>query len=211
MEPVRNINLLAFQPSVSKETIDSFPKAEFRGNLHLIDNNELLAQAVDELSGYRAIGFDTETRPSFRKGEQHDVALLQLSTENDCYLFRMNKIGLSSSLVGILENKSILKVGLSVLDDIRALRKRVKFNAESFIELQRLCPAYGIKDASLQKIYAIIYQEKISKSQRLTNWEAQDLTVSQQEYAALDAWASLRIFNKLMELPAPSPIQFALI
>ncbi len=200
-----------YAPSITKEELEQLPKAVFPAKLHLIDQPELVASAIEELITCNLIGFDTETRPSFKKGVLHEVALLQLSTEEDCYLFRLNQIGLPVELISLFENEKIFKIGLSINDDIRSLHRTAKFTPQSFIELQRMCPAYGIKDASLQKIYAIIYKERMSKTQRLTNWEAKELTLAQQEYAALDAWASLRIFLDLMQQPHPSPIQFAVI
>lgn len=208
----KDITPASFSASISKEAMENLPKATYPGKIHLIDNLANVNKAIEILSQEPGvIGFDTETRPSFQKGIQYDVALLQLSTATDCFLFRLNLIGIPPALNDLLSNPNIIKVGLSVHDDIRGLKRKGKFDPQGFVELQRLCPAYGIKDASLQKIYAIVYGEKMSKGQRLTNWEAKELTLQQQTYAALDAWASLRIFLRIMEQPHPSPIQFALL
>ncbi|WP_373775940.1 3'-5' exonuclease, partial [Porphyromonas loveana] len=139
------------------------------------------------------------------------VALMQIATETDCFLFRLNIINIPDELQQLLENPDTLKVGLSLHDDVTVIRRRRPLEPAGFVELQRLCPAYGIRDSSLQKVYAIIFGKRISKSQRLTNWEARKLTDAQQGYAALDAWACLRIFNHLMTLPTPTPTQFALL
>lgn len=146
------------------------------------------------------LGIDSETRPSFTKGQSHKVALLQISSEECCFLFRLNMTGLTQPLVDLLENPGIIKVGLSLKDDFMMLHKRAPFNQQSCIELQDYVRQFGIQDKSLQKIYAILFKEKISKSQRLSNWEADVLSDGQKQYAATDAWACLNIYNLLQEL-----------
>ena len=143
------------------------------------------------------VGFDTETRPSFKKGQRYKISLMQISTDDTCFLFRLNHIGIPESLEKFLKSSSTLKIGLSLRDDFGAIRKRSDIEPANFLDLQNYVGQFGIEDASLQKIYAILFQKKISKGQRLTNWEADVLTDSQKKYAALDAWAGLRIYNLL--------------
>ena len=147
------------------------------------------------------MGVDTETRPSFRKGEVHKVALLQISTEDTCFLFRLNHIGMPDFLQEFLTN-DVLKIGLSLRDDFKMLHKRKNMHAEegNWIELQDYVPRFGIEDRSLQKLYANLFGKKISKAQRLTNWEAETLTEAQMLYAATDAWACIRIYQTLAEM-----------
>lgn len=197
--------------SIDKEAVAGMEAEIFPGTIHLIDKPQAIPEAIRLLSASRTIGFDTETRPSFVRGARPSVALMQMSTETDCFLFRLNMIDIPEELQQLLENPGILKVGLSLSDDMTVIRRRKPIEPAGFVELQRLCPAYGIRDASLQKIYAILFGRRISKSQRLTNWEARTLTAAQQSYAALDAWACLRIFNQLMTLSTPTPVQFALL
>lgn len=197
--------------TIEKEVLSQMEMAVFPGKIHIIDNLKDASDAVAYLSGFSVIGFDTETRPTFVRGARPAVALMQLSTDTDCFLFRLNYIDIPEELKALLENPDILKIGLSLRDDVTVIRRRRPIEPGGFVELQRLCPAYGIRDLSLQKIYAIVFGRRISKSQRLSNWEAESLSPSQQAYAALDAWACLRIFNHLMTLPAPNPIQFALL
>ncbi|WP_373775681.1 3'-5' exonuclease [Porphyromonas loveana] len=197
--------------TIDKEEVAGLETESFPGTIHLIDTPEAASDAVKKLSAYRILGFDTETRPSFERGARPSVALMQIATETDCFLFRLNIINIPDELQQLLENPDILKVGLSLHDDVTVIRRRRLVEPAGFVELQRLCPAYGIRDSSLQKVYAIIFGKRISKSQRLTNWEARRLTDAQQGYAALDAWACLRIFNHLMTLPTPTPTQFALL
>lgn len=201
-----------FAPYITKEELSSLDNERFLGDIHLINRAKDVKAAVKVLLKEKRVGIDTETKPSFSKGERSEVSLLQVSTEKDCYLFRLHMIGgLTPDLLRLLSSPDIFKIGLSLHDDYIALRRLSPFEPEGFIELQRLCPAYGIKDASLQKIYAIMFKKRISKSQRLTNWEAANLSPNQQMYAALDAWAALRIFDQLMLLPDPHPVKFALL
>ena len=122
---------------------------------------------------------------------------MQISTDEACFLFRLNRIGIPQSLKDFLVNDNILKIGLSLRDDFGAIRKRTDIKPANFLDLQNFVGQFGIEDASLQKIYAILFDKKISKGQRLSNWEADVLTEQQKKYAALDAWACLRIYNQL--------------
>jgi ribonuclease D len=147
------------------------------------------------------VGVDTETRPSFKRGQLHKVALLQVSTLDTCFLFRLNRIGMPEPLEDFLAS-DVLKVGLSLKDDFTMLRRRKDMHpdAGNWIELQDYVPRFGIVDKSLQRIYANLFGMKISKNQRLSNWEAETLTEAQQHYAAIDAWACVKIYNYLQEL-----------
>lgn len=170
------------------------PVARFEGKIHVIDNAADARAAVAFLMRQPYIGFDTETRPSFHKGELHNVALVQLSTLDECFLFRVNRMGFTEPLRQLMESADVLKVGLSTKDDFHGLNRLAPFTPGGFVELQNYVKKYNIADMSLQKVYAIIFGEHISKGQRLTNWEAPSLTPPQQSYAALDAWACLKIY-----------------
>ena len=179
-----------FIHTITKEEIAKLTVEEFKGRIITILSKEEADKAVEYLLRFPIVGFDTETRPSFKKGQRYKISLMQISTDDTCFLFRLNHIGIPESLEKFLKSSSTLKIGLSLRDDFGAIRKR------SDIEPANL-GQFGIEDASLQKIYAILFQKKISKGQRLTNWEADVLTDSQKKYAALDAWACLRIYNLL--------------
>lgn len=183
--------------SIDKETVSGMPILTYPAAITVVDTAELAHAAIRELCLQSVVGFDTETRPSFRKGCVHKVALMQISTFDRCYLFRLNKIGVCADLKNFLENPGILKIGLSIHDDFNVLRRSGELSPHGFIDLQDMVRKYGINDISLQKIYAIIFGERISKSQRLSNWEADRLTEAQQAYAALDAWACLKIYTYL--------------
>lgn len=186
-----------FTISISKEQLATLPIEEFDGQITVIETIPAVTEALMEIRRAGTVGFDTETKPSFRKGQLNKVSLIQVSTSDHCYLFRINKTGLCPELVSFLEDSSVRKVGLSLKDDFLVLHRLVQFEPAGFIDLQETVREFAITDASLQKIYAIIFNRRISKSQRLSNWEAPVLTVSQQSYASIDAWACLRIHSAL--------------
>ena len=191
---------MIFNPTIEKSTVATLPTVQFEGRIITIDTASDADKVAFALSREKAIGIDTETRPAFRKGVHHNVSLLQLSTADTCFLIRLCRTGLTDSLVALLENEEIKKIGVSLHDDSQALRKLRSFNPGGFIDLQKRVTAYGIEEMSLQKIYAIIFGKKISKNQRLTNWEADVLTDKQKMYAATDAWACLEIYNHLEQI-----------
>ena len=184
--------------SIDKAAIQSMPQVMFPGDIYVIDSIFHVKEAMRVLMNYPMVGFDTETRPSFRKGVVHKTALMQLSTPHECFLFRTCKIGVPQDLAQCLANASYLKVGLSLHDDFKIMSKFDNCNEPSgFLDLQDIVGDYCITDISLQKIYAILFGEKIAKGQQLTNWEAPTLTPAQQNYGAVDAWACLKIYNYL--------------
>ena len=184
--------------SIDKETVATLPVSSYDGIISVIETEAEADKADEILEQQSLLGFDTETRPSFRKGQTFNAALMQIATPERCFLFRLNKIGLCDRLKAFLENPQVLKVGLSVHDDFTVLRRNNKLDPKGFVELQDMVKKFDIADNSLQKIYAILFGERISKAQRLSNWEADQLTPAQQTYAALDAWACIRIYNLLV-------------
>lgn len=177
------------------------PKVLFPGRIFVVYTEGDAEKAVAYLKDQRIVGVDTETRPSFKRGTTHKVALLQISTQDTCFLFRLNRIGMPDSLQEFLMSDT-LKIGLSLKDDFNSLRKRQDMHPDrgNWIELQEYVGKFGIEDRSLQKIYANLFGEKISKNQRLSNWEADVLSEGQKLYAATDAWACVEIYNCLSEL-----------
>lgn len=184
--------------TITKEQLAELPIETFGGDIIVIDHAEEVREACNYLSMQSALGFDTETRPSFKRGQVHKVALMQLSSEERCFLFRLNRIGYPDELEALMSDPEVKKIGLSLRDDFAAIRKRSMRKPENFIDLQGFVDQFGIEDNSLQKIYAILFGKKISKNQRVSNWEAEILTSAQQSYAAIDAWACLRIYNYLI-------------
>jgi ribonuclease D len=183
--------------TITKEEISALEIEEFNGPIHVIDSLKDADKAIKYLSRFQYLGFDTETKPSFKKGETHRVALIQLATPDQCFLFRIFETGFYPSLILLLSNPDILKVGVSIKDDFDSMNRRLQFAPQGFFDLQKIVDKYDIGDASLQKIYAILFQKKISKRQRLSNWETETLSEKQQKYAALDAWACLKIYETL--------------
>lgn len=188
-----------FSKSITKDEIATLPIEAFQGRIIVVQSLLEAEKAIRFLAGFDLLGFDTETKPSFKKGSSNKVALIQLSTENTCFLFRLNYIGIPECLVKLLTNTGIKKIGLSLRDDFSALRRRIPLEPEGFLDLQNYVGRFGIEDVSLQKIYAIIFRKKISKGQRLTNWEADILSDAQKKYASLDAWACLKIYKLLKQ------------
>ena len=200
--------------SIEKQVINEMPLISFPGRIHVIDAVSQVKSAIAALRTAPRVGFDTETRPTFRRGERHNVALLQLSTEDDAFLIRVNKTGIPAPLKQFLEDSTITKIGLSTTDDFHQLTRVCDLDPQGFIELQQVVKQYDISDMGLQKIYAILFQHKISKGQQLTNWEATQLTDAQQRYAATDAWACLRIYDYLEQgnfIPQESPFWHEII
>ncbi|MDR2692096.1 MAG: 3'-5' exonuclease domain-containing protein 2 [Dysgonamonadaceae bacterium] len=183
--------------TITKEEISTFSVEEFTGRIYVIDNPVDSEKAVHYLSRFKMLGFDTETRPTFTKGLRRSASLVQLSTPDTCFLFRLSGNGFPPPLIVLLSNPGILKIGLSLRDDFLSMSRRMKFAPQGFVDLQQIIRNYDIEDISLQKIYAILFNKKISKNQRLTNWEAAELTEAQKKYAALDAWACLKIYEYL--------------
>ena len=186
---------------ITKAEIAEMPKVQFSGRIFVIYTEEDAEKAVEYLKTQHIVGVDTETRPSFKRGMSHKVALLQIATSDTCFLFRLNRIGMPGFLQDFLMSDT-LKIGLSLKDDFLMLRRRKDVHAEegNWIELQDYVGRFGIEDRSLQKIFANLFGQKISKSQRLSNWEAETLTESQMNYAATDAWACVEIYNCLAEM-----------
>ena len=164
--------------SIAKEALSGLPIEEFTGRIIVIDTLRNAEKAISYLSEFQSVGFDTETRPSFKKGQRYKISLMQISTEEACFLFRLNRIDIPEALEEFLANEKVLKIGLSLRDDFGAMRKRTDIQPANFLD----------------------FNKKISKGQRLSNWEADVLSEAQKKYAALDAWACLKIYNQLKQI-----------
>lgn len=193
-----------------KDLIPGLPRVLFPGRIEVVLNLADTKKAVKSLMTPNTapngdiiqpiLGFDTETRPSFSRKHPNKVALLQVCRDNICYLFRLNYIGFPLCLQRLLEDDKIIKVGLSWNDDVRALNTRHDFKSGKFVELQKLAGEMGLKDKSLQKLYANFFKQRISKAQTMSNWDAEYLTDAQMKYAATDAWACVRLYEEMMKL-----------
>ena len=185
---------------LDKEYIRDLPLVSFPGKIITVNSEREADKAVPFLLSKDILGVDTETRPSFKKGQQHKVSLLQVATEDICFLFRLNYIGMVTPVISLLSNTDVPMVGLSWHDDLAALQKRMEFKPGLFIDIQDIIGDIGIEDKSLQKLYANIFKQKISKRQRLTNWDADVLSDKQMSYAATDAWACVRLYKEILKL-----------
>ena len=194
-----SVSMLPFADrlTITPEEILTLPYGGFQGAIRLIDDRRGIRSAIEELSQEKLLGFDTETRPCFRKGEFHHVALLQLATRDKAWLFRLNKIGLTAEVLELLSMTGIEKCGIAIRDDLKGLQKLKPFDPGGFIELATLSRESGLQVEGLRKLAAILLGIRISKSSQTTNWEASVLTDKQIEYAATDAWASLEIYHRL--------------
>ncbi len=187
-----------FKSKITKEEVNKMPVVAFDGKITLVEEPEQLAEAIETLRRSEFLGVDTETRPSFTRGVRYKISLLQISNLEECFLFRLNKIGFPPELAQLLADEKIMKVGLALRDDFAGLNRLTKFRPANHVDIQTVAKEYGILELGLQKVFAIIFERKISKAQQLTNWESPVLTEQQQRYAATDAWASLLIYMQLL-------------
>ena len=188
-----------FALHIDKNTIQTLPLTSFEGEVIIVDLPEKVQEAVEYLGQFAVLGVDTEARPSFKRGVHYPTALVQVSTMERCYLFRLTHVGMPKELAQIFANPNICKVGLAFKDDLNGLRRRRDFKPANCIDLQSIVCKYGIMELGLQKIFAIIFGQKISKAQQLTNWENSHLTPEQAKYASTDAWATLKIYLELQK------------
>ena len=188
--------------SFDKKLIADLPVVSFPGRIIVILTPGETERAVSYLLSQPLLGIDTETRPSFKRGDQHLVALLQVSTPDTCFLFRLRHTGFTPALKTFLEDTTVTKVGLSLTDDMNSLHHLGAFTPGRFIDIQHIVKEVGIEDLSLQKLYANLFRQKISKRQQLSNWDADILNDRQKLYAATDAWACINIYNELTRLIA---------
>jgi ribonuclease D len=192
-----------FASHIEPDELNTLPLQSFTGAIHVINNATEAARAVRKLSRAGMVGFDTETKPTFKKGKLNTVSLLQLATREEAFLFRMNKLGYYPGLGLLLTQPNPLKIGAAIHEDIRALKAVYPQPASGFIDLQDIVGNYGIENIGVKKMAAIVLGIRISKSQQLSNWEADTLTEAQMIYAATDAWVSLEIYLKLIQNGTP--------
>lgn len=190
---------MVYKESITKEELGQFPLIYFEGDITIFNNKKGVNDAVKYLSKFPFIGFDTETRPSFKKGQINNVALLQLSTDEKAFLFRLNKFEMPKSLLKLLANPKVKKAGAAIRDDIKTLQVNHFFEPAGFVELQQHAKDLGINNFSLKKLSGIVLGGKISKAQQLSNWEAEELSEAQLRYASTDAWISYKIYEDFIK------------
>lgn len=187
-----------YPSKIEPSKLQELPQVSFGGGITVVDAASEIENAVEELNNNTILGFDTETRPCFSKGKSYKVALLQLSSKDKAYLFRLHKIGLTPELIALLENKNIVKVGAAIHDDLKALQKISRFKPGGFVDLQHIAANYGVMELGVKKMAALVLNIRISKSQQLSNWENDILTTHQEVYAATDAWVCREIYIRFL-------------
>lgn len=188
-----------FPSQIAKEEIKELPLIRFEGMIHMVDSEESLKTAIEALNQEKVLGFDTETKPTFNKGEYNQTALIQLSTLDNAYIIRIKEMGIPNLLKNLLEDRSIQKVGISIRDDLKELRKIRPFRAEGFVDLNGIAAELGVTQIGMRSLTGIFLKARISKSQQTSNWEARELSPGQQLYAATDAWVCIKIYDMLQE------------
>jgi ribonuclease D len=187
-----------FLPNITADEIRTLELKSFDGEIAVVDNIHDFKKVIGRFRNSSLLGFDTETRPSFKKGRKNKVSLVQLSSRNFACLIRINRIGIPDELAALLSNPEIIKAGVAIHDDIKSLGNIRKFQPEGFVDLQKYVKDFGIESSGLKKLTAIILGFRISKSQQVTDWEAVQLSEPQQLYAATDAWVCHEIYRKLL-------------
>jgi len=192
--------------TITNEALNELPLHHYVGEIVVVEDNDGISKVIEEINGEKVLGFDTETRPSFKKGKTNLISLVQLTTEKSTYLIRTNKTGMTDELLCLLSDEEVKKVGVGIRDDIRGLQKLKEFMPGGFVELQTMAVDRGLKDFSLKKLAGILLDFRVSKRQRLSNWEADVLSQGQMVYAATDSWVALEIFKKLNNLDSSKVI-----
>ena len=187
-----------FKKFITKEEINDLELDKYSGEIVIVDTKIALAKVCKEISQSKLIGIDTETKPSFKKGLINQVALLQIATDKKVYIIRLKRVEMSQELAQIFSNKHIVKVGIAVKDDIKDLKKIIPFNEQSIVDLNVLAPQLGFESIGAKKLSALVLGIRISKRQQVSNWEVEDLTQAQIDYAATDAWICREIYLKLV-------------
>jgi len=185
---------------LSSEEINSLPLAAYEGPIHVVDNQRDALLAVNSLRGHRALGFDTEKRPSFKKGQVYQPSLLQLSQPDAVYIFQLKLTGLPKELLNLFERKDIIKAGVAVGRDIHELREMKAFEPAGFIDLGDKAREAGLQHHGLRGLAAILLGSRVSKSARLTNWSKKELPEKALIYAATDAWLGLCLYGRMKKL-----------
>lgn len=192
---------MGYNAKISNEEVAALDLMGFQGKIVVVDSAETMSYAEEVLKAAPLLGFDTETRPAFTRNTHHSLSLLQLSTDNCALLFRVKECPLSPKIIAVLENPDVLKIGAAIRDDIRALAAVAPFTSAGFIDLQSTIEQWGVEEKSVRKMAAIVLGIRVSKAQRLSNWDSTKLTIAQRDYAAMDAWVCREIFTILSETP----------
>ena len=188
-----------YSSNITNDEINELELIQFEGEIKIITSLEEQEIASEELKKEKIIGFDTETRPSFKKGVKYPVSLLQLSTLKKAFLIRLTDSSISKGIKDVLSSAKIGKVGVAIEDDIKELKRNTPFVEKGFIRLEQEVKKVGIESNGLKKICGIVLKRRISKGAQVSNWEAEELTEKQIIYAATDAWISLKLLLEIQK------------
>jgi ribonuclease D len=191
--------------TITQEELNLLPLRAYAGKVHVVTDPKHFPKLAAEIVKHKVVGFDTETRPSFKKGQSYKLALLQLATPSSVYLIRTHHTGLDRHIISVFENPNVIKAGVAIRDDIKALQTIAAFTPQSFVELANLSRQVGLQVESVKKLAALVLGFRISKSAQTSNWEAPTLTEKQIEYAATDAWVCLELYERMKSLERKSP------
>jgi len=186
-----------YQNEITKDEVAALELIQYEGPINVIDSVEAFEQEIGQIAQEQVLGFDTETRPSFKKGKVYPTSLIQISSLEQAWILRVKRIGYPAPLLDLLSGETPLKIGLGLQDDLRRLRADFQFEHCGFLDLQHYVPAFRIDEKGLKKISGIVLNRRISKSQQVSNWDADVLSEAQLRYAATDAWICLMIYNSL--------------
>ncbi|MBU0943920.1 MAG: 3'-5' exonuclease domain-containing protein 2 [Proteobacteria bacterium] len=186
---------------MSKDEINACPMAQWTGPVLVVRTNDQMAEAVPRLASQTLLGFDTETRPAYTKGENYLPSLLQLASETEVFIFQFKHLSLAGPLREILANPAIIKAGVSLQYDIRELKKISQFKAAGFVDLGNLAKRASIKNHGLRGLAAVLLGFRISKGAQTSNWAQDTLTARQVQYAATDAWVGRKLYQALKKEP----------
>jgi len=188
-----------FDRRMSKAEINACPMQQWTGPVSVIRSAAELETAVDKLAGHALLGFDTETRPAYTKGESYPPALLQLASADEVFIFQLKHLGLARPLQTILADPAVTKAGVSLAYDIRELNKISPFTAAGFADLGDIAKRAGIKNHGLRGLAAVLLGFRISKGAQTSNWAKDELTPQQIQYAATDAWVGRKLHLALAQ------------
>lgn len=186
--------------NITKDEIQNLPLLKFEGKIIVVDNEDDIEKVMQELSRFERVGFDTESKPNFKKGNSNPLALMQFSVDKRCYLVRVHRTGVTKPITDFMANSDVVKIGLALDDDFHQLKKQTKFIPENFIDLNKLAPQLGVEKIGVKNLSAIFLNGRVSKNQQTSNWENPTFTDAQLTYAATDAWVCLKIYEKMIEL-----------
>ena len=186
-----------YKKVITKEEINELPLFRFDGKIILASGEDQIDAAVAEMENEALIGFDTESRPTYKKGQFHHVALIQLALTEKVYILLVQKTGLTDRLVRFFENPDIIKVGIAIHDDLIALKKRRSFTPQGFKDLNKIATNLGFENIGARNLTAMVLGKRISKRHQRSNWENTPLSSGQIQYAATDAWICREIYKRL--------------